>query len=230
MSDEPTIQNVIPTYYLITHNICAQQDSDSQVISVMKTAIIGGMNEKYWSSTTDTHKIACMLDPSFKGLHFIAKQSEKADFIQTAENGIITLMNADDAEVRVSEPKRMRVSTSEDNENDPFLALRSGVIEHRTEHNAAANQLKEEFRRYLNKDYSVLKPNLCEFWSGHQLDFPVLSSVAKKILVIQASSAESERHFSSSGEVVREKRSRLSPSCVEALTVLKEAQLNKLWP
>ena len=53
---------------------------------------------------------------------------------------------------------------------------------------------------------------------------------SKKILVIQAFSGESERHFNCSGTVINEKRSRLDPEAVESLTVLEEAQLNELWP
>jgi hypothetical protein len=58
----------------------------------------------------------------------------------------------------------------------------------------------------------------------------VLSIIAKRILVIQASSAESERHFSAGGVIVNEKRGRLSESSVESLIVLREAYLNKMWP
>ena len=58
-----------------------------------------------------------------------------------------------------------------------------------------------------------------------------MASLAKKVLVVQASSSESsEAHFSGSGEIVSEKRNQLLADAVEALTVLKEAHLNKLWP
>ena len=48
--------------------------------------------------------------------------------------------------------------------------------------------------------------------------------------MIQASSAESERHFSAGGQIVAEKRSRLSPQSVESLVVLREAYINGQWP
>ncbi len=49
-------------------------------------------------------------------------------------------------------------------------------------------------------------------------------------MVIQASSSESERHFSAGGIIVNERRGRLSESSVESLIVLREAYLNEMWP
>ncbi len=57
-----------------------------------------------------------------------------------------------------------------------------------------------------------------------------MSIITKRILVIQASSAESERHFSAGGIIFNERRSYLSESSGEALVVLREAYLNKTWP
>ena len=58
----------------------------------------------------------------------------------------------------------------------------------------------------------------------------MLSIVAKRILVIQGSSSESERHFSSEGMIVSEKRSRASSDTVESLIVLRECFINNQWP
>jgi len=41
------------------------------------------------------------------------------------------------------------------------------------------------------------------WWGVEQYRFPYLSVTAKQILVIQGSSAESERHFSTAGKVTR---------------------------
>jgi len=57
-----------------------------------------------------------------------------------------------------------------------------------------------------------------------------LSIVAKRILVIQASSAELERHFSADEIIVNERRDRLTESSVKSLVVLREAYLNNMWP
>ena len=123
--------------------------------------------------------------------------------------------------------KRVRIAE----EDDPFSALREAapVQLRNPSTDTSADELKTEFQQYIEKQFR--KPdNLCVFWKNSALDFPTLSSLAKKVLVIQASSGESERHFSGSGEILSEKRNRLSADSVEPLTVLKEAHLNKLWP
>ena len=51
---------------------------------------------------------------------------------------------------------------------------------------------------------------------------PTLANIAKKILAIPASSAKSERVFSTGGNIVTAKRNRLAPKKVENLIVIKE--------
>jgi len=68
------------------------------------------------------------------------------------------------------------------------------------------------------------------FWYKHKDDLSLLAKISKSLLVIPVSSAESERHFSIAGQIVTKLRSSLDLDCVEALVVLKEAYINKMWP
>ena len=74
------------------------------------------------------------------------------------------------------------------------------------------------------------RPYPFEFWRAHAAKVPYLATIAKMIRVIQPSSAESERHYSSGGLIVAENRSRLSPQSIEYLIVLREACINNQWP
>ena len=56
----------------------------------------------------------------------------------------------------------------------------------------------------------------------HEGVLPLLASLAKRILAIPASSAKSERVFSTGGNIVTAKRNRLSPRNVQHLIVIKE--------
>ena len=53
--------------------------------------------------------------------------------------------------------------------------------------------------------------------------FPILSYLARQLLVISASSAESERHFSGAGCIERKDRTRLKDDAVESTVVYYEA-------
>ncbi|CAN0016857.1 unnamed protein product, partial [Chrysoparadoxa australica] len=51
-------------------------------------------------------------------------------------------------------------------------------------------------------------------------DLPLLKEVARKFLCIMVSSAPSERVFSASGNLITNKRNRLSPANVEKMMLL----------
>ena len=67
-----------------------------------------------------------------------------------------------------------------------------------------------------------------DFWKLNLTVYQKLAEYSKSVFVVQASSGESERHFSIAGNVVTSKRSSLSATSVEQLVVLKEAYTNKL--
>ncbi|CAF3399300.1 unnamed protein product [Rotaria sp. Silwood2] len=93
--------------------------------------------------------------------------------------------------------------------------------------NSFNNDVERQIQIYENTSYELPKDyNPLIFWCDQQSTLPILSKIAKSIFVIQASSAESERHFSTAGHIVTEQRSQLNSEFLESLVVLKEAYLN----
>ncbi|KAL9687108.1 hypothetical protein QQ045_031504 [Rhodiola kirilowii] len=64
--------------------------------------------------------------------------------------------------------------------------------------------------------------NLLGWWKNNYTLYPVLSSLAKDLLSVPASTVASEAAFSAGGRVVNEKRAALSPNTIEALICLKD--------
>lgn len=64
------------------------------------------------------------------------------------------------------------------------------------------------------------KADPIEFWKKQQHAFPALSRVTRKYLCIPATSASSERTFSTTGLIITEKRNRLKPDIVSAMVFL----------
>ena len=91
--------------------------------------------------------------------------------------------------------------------------------------------VEEEIRRYKAiSSVNLNQPNAVRiifdpllWWGEQKYSFPILSYVAKTILVITASSAESERHFSGAGRIARKDRNRLKDDAVESTVVYYEA-------
>jgi zinc finger BED domain-containing protein 1 (E3 SUMO-protein ligase ZBED1) len=69
------------------------------------------------------------------------------------------------------------------------------------------------------------KENPYMWWRERAANYPLLSVVARKWLAVPASSAASERMFSSAGLTVSKKRTRLKTDHVSTLVFLKTA-----WP
>ena len=60
------------------------------------------------------------------------------------------------------------------------------------------------------------------WWKTHELEYPLLSNLAKRYLCVQPTSCSCERTFSTSGNTITNKRTRLSPNQVKMLVYVKE--------
>ena len=73
----------------------------------------------------------------------------------------------------------------------------------------------DELEQYLNQDCGVVD-DVALYWRTEGSKYPRLQRIAEKILCIPASSAASERNFSSAGFVLDKRRSQLSADNVDA--------------
>ena len=67
----------------------------------------------------------------------------------------------------------------------------------------------------------ILYPDPLDWWRINAVKFPLLAALARRLLTIPASQAQSERVFSSAGQIVTQTRNRLSSENVELLVALK---------
>jgi hypothetical protein len=70
--------------------------------------------------------------------------------------------------------------------------------------------------------------NLLNWWQRHKLTYPVLSILAKDVLIVPASTVSSESTFSLAGRVLKDRRRRLTPDMVEVLSCIKDWELADL--
>lgn len=89
-----------------------------------------------------------------------------------------------------------------------------------------------DFKSYFcgdmaNLDDIVLHFDVLQWWCDKQRSFPRLSALAEHILMLQASSASSERVFSHSGNLKSKTRGRMSSVSMEEQVILKSNQ--DLW-
>ena len=85
-------------------------------------------------------------------------------------------------------------------------------------------QSSNELDRYLKDELLPRKEevDILEWWKTNVSKYPVLSTMARDILAIPASTVPSESAFSTGGRVVSDYRSSLTPSTVEVLICLQD--------
>ena len=60
------------------------------------------------------------------------------------------------------------------------------------------------------------------WWKTYSYKYPVLSHLARDILVIPVSTVSSEQVFSTTGRIVEERRSSMTPEMVEVLACVRD--------
>jgi len=90
---------------------------------------------------------------------------------------------------------------------------------------ATASSNSSELASYLDCDtVSQLDDefDIMQWWHEHKLTYSVLYVLAKDILTVRVSTISSESTFSLTGRIIEERRRRLNPKTVEALTCIKD--------
>lgn len=86
-----------------------------------------------------------------------------------------------------------------------------------------------ELKHYLDQPLLERTANPVSFWiKEYSLVYPSLSIIAKKYLVVVATSVQSERLFSRAGNILTDCRSRLSPEHLQQLLFLNSLPI-KDW-
>ena len=104
---------------------------------------------------------------------------------------------------------------------DPFADLRDCAS---TSASAAPFQpvdSAQELANYKGLEVPAAASGPLQYWKQHASDYPILSLTARRILCISASSAQSERDFSSVGRTITDVRSRLSADKVEDIEMIR---------
>ena len=87
----------------------------------------------------------------------------------------------------------------------------------------APNDIKDEIHKFRSEKQLPFQANPLDWWKVNSGRFPLLSCIAKKLLAIPATSAPSERVFSTAGHIVNivnKRRASLSSENVEKLVFL----------
>ena len=83
-------------------------------------------------------------------------------------------------------------------------------------------KIRKEMLMFEKMEAASKEENVLGWWKSQEKHLPLLAKLARRILAIPASSGKSERVFSTGGNFVKEKRTRLNALKVQSLIIIKE--------
>jgi hypothetical protein len=104
---------------------------------------------------------------------------------------------------------------------DPFVDLRDGCSSSTNETSTAELSGRAELASYKALRVHANHSSPLTYWQQCCKDYPLLSQVARRVFCIAASSAQSERDFSSVGRTITDARSSLSARKVEEMELIR---------
>jgi len=191
------------------------------IIEEMSTKMIEKF-DKYWKDIQGPMGIATVLDPRFKTEYLLGffeclfGHNTSEDYWQKVEdvkNSLCDLM------------KEYQLEDDEDNtESSVPLLANLGFLSTISAHVASRRPMTARFRneldKYLDDEYVPIEAdnfNILDWWKVAGMRYPTLSKIARDIFTILVSTVASRSAFSTSGRVLSEHRSRLTPEILEAL-------------
>ena len=232
-----TVSAVLPMLTLISDELLQDEQSDTQLTKDIKRRIREDLNTRYSvvpEKTTEILKIATFLDPRFKTNYIKGTDLEDIKQVLVDEAPDIVKNDTPSATTSSSGPstsdpppvnKRNLGSLFKNKEQDqeqmPVLSVEQRIL--------------VELEGYEKASLLDTEEDPLQWWKVQSHSYPILSKFAKKYLAVCATSAASERLFSTSGKIVSPLRASLKPekvdvslSCKEPVTMMHLTHLSSL--
>jgi hypothetical protein len=187
--------------------------------------------DKYWKEIQGPMGLATILDPRFKTdflvgfLETLTGQShlECLDKVSEVKISLYDLM------------KEYEVEDDEDNTESTTPSLVSSGVLSKISARVASRRpttvrYRSELDRYLDDELVPINTEnfkILDWWKVAGTRYPILRKIARDIFAIPVTTVASESAFSTSGRVLSEHRSRLTPEILEALMCSQDWLRNK---
>lgn len=194
-------------------------DRDSEIVKTLKRTAGFDLKSRYNNPSIVKFLItATVLDPRFKSLNHI-KPEERDQAFEYARNAVIQhhrrYEDADEAEPTSQPSSTVTNSTVLD-------SLFGEIFTQNSDTRGVEDEVQQELTSYQAVPALNINDNPLDWWAANQPKFPHIAKLTKSILTVQATSVPSERVFSTAGDVVSEKRSRLLPEHVNSIIFLHQ--------
>ncbi|CAB5388098.1 unnamed protein product [Rhizophagus irregularis] len=193
-------------------NTLSNSDQNLRALSINEEeweAAINAINKlkEYYNKTDTTlYTVSLILDSRLK-LEYMKDNEWEKCWIDKTKNDVSEIYNT------LYAPKEIQNTRIECNSSDENLVS----------HISKQQRIESigELDRYLKADRAQPLTNVLKWWKLHEEEYPHLANMAKDYLGVPATSASSERIFSSAANVITYDRASLAPETVRSVMYLK---------
>ena len=217
----PTICWVVQKAYLLTSSLKKtigsivsgkeKGNATSQYILQMSRKMLADMNKRWPNQGCDdlSYAISHILHPGLRGFVLLKKNLYQhiGDEMVKEEEPPAPGSGNDEAMI-LDEEDEEQMMVSQALEVGPVASDKSPLI--------------QEFEAYRRAPQVPIKVDVLQYWKMHAKEFPMLARLVRKYFCIQATSCSSERTFSTGGQIITAKRTKLDPNNVHMLVYLRE--------
>lgn len=189
---------------------------------LLKQQLIEGLEHRFKSNILNPLlSVATMLDPRFKRMYFPDEGTK------TKAVGLINKLVQENQKnlKESSQGAQVHVEEETGDVGDSIWRHHQAIIKQHQKYSddnqVTSGGLDANLKLYLSKPPEMLQTNVIEYWMKRREDKSALSAVALKYPSVVATSVPSERLFSRAGNLVSEKRNRLSPDHISKLVFLQ---------
>lgn len=206
-----------PTLYLCVLwklkllSLLEKTDGDSPFLIDLKRTAKSILISKW--EITITHKLATFLNPKYKNLKFLSS-AEKDEVLKEAKKYVARNC----PQLKDNEETTSAIPVKKQKYDGLFNEFEDSSEDESTRDLDVAS---DEIFKYTNDKVQFPEgTDLMAWWHGHDKVYPLLSKLAYFVHCIPASSAPSERSFSTAGRIMQDRRTSLKPQTIDDIMFL----------
>lgn len=208
---EITCVKILPAMETILNHIKIHQN-DSAIVKKMKTSAEKYIDENKKEVLPCNYELWTFFHPNFKRMHGF-KSIDKDTVMQSIELAV---------QVHSDTTANENIAANTDSVSCNRLEQKSvfHLLQDDDDGDDGGNSVSNEINRYINSKHATVASNLLDWWIQHKETYPQLYQYFLSFAAIPATSASAERIFSDAGNIITNKRSRLTPKNVNMLAFL----------
>lgn len=236
--DYVSVSYLKPVLHVLNTTVLAAAEDDTKVTKRIKGGILQYLNDKYDDpATDDLLDMASLVDPRFK-MAYIA--DHRKDYIKTKAMAEMQALLEKQTQAQTSSTQASSTQASSSTHSPTHSSTgpaAAEVVEAKRMKRSLGSFFKKEsipgpaalpdreaidieLQSYLQALEVDGEANPLDWWRLHEANFPRVASLARRYLCIPATSAPSERAFSTGGNIVTCHRAVLKPENVDRLVFL----------